>query len=449
MRGIISAAGYVPYRRLSRGDIATFMGSGGGKGTRAVASHDEDTTTLGVEAARLALRGAAGSTPESLWFATSQPAYLDKTNATAIAAALRLPGDVGAFDFGGALRSGMGALVTALSGGGTTLVVASDTRDGLPTSGDESAGGDAGAAVVVGEGSGVIAEFVAAASATDEFTDRWRAPGDRTSKLWEERFGENRYIALGQEALGAGDEGRRCGVRRHRAVGHHGDARPCRGGIGEEAGARRGGGWPTTSARAWARAGRRIRCWSWPSTLEALAAEGAPAGHGRGARASGRRGRRRRAADDRCARAWRPARPGGGAGGRRRADHVRQVPVVAGPAAARAATAAGAGAGVEHGGAPERGVEVRLRRFEGPELGGGAHAALEGVDGRRRGRRHGARADGRRRGDGRHVHGGPAGVLAEPADRVRHRRLRRRRPVPGRADRRRRRRGARRAAGSR
>ena len=201
MRGIISAAGYVPYRRLSRGDIATFMGSGGGKGTRAVASHDEDTTTLGVEAARLALRGAAGSTPESLWFATSQPAYLDKTNATAIAAALRLPGDVGAFDFGGALRSGMGALVTALSGRGTTLVVASDTRDGLPTSGDESAGGDAGAAVVIGEGPGVIAEFVAAASATDEFTDRWRAPGDRTSKLWEERFGENRYIALGQEAL--------------------------------------------------------------------------------------------------------------------------------------------------------------------------------------------------------------------------------------------------------
>ncbi|HEY1650243.1 MAG TPA: OB-fold domain-containing protein [Acidimicrobiales bacterium] len=202
MRGIISAAGYVPYRRLSRGDIATFMGSGGGKGTRAVASHDEDTTTLGVEAARLALRGAAGRTPDSLWFSTSQPAYLDKTNATAVAAALRLPGDVAAFDFGGALRSGVGALVAALGGGGTTLVVASDARDGLPTSGDESAGGDAGAAVVVGEGPGLIAEFVAGAAATDEFTDRWRAPGERTSKLWEERFGENRYLALGQEALG-------------------------------------------------------------------------------------------------------------------------------------------------------------------------------------------------------------------------------------------------------
>ena len=68
------------------------------------------------------MRSVARPTP--LWFATSQPAYLDKTNATAVAAALRLPGDVGAFDFGGALRSGMGALVAALGGGGTTLVVA-------------------------------------------------------------------------------------------------------------------------------------------------------------------------------------------------------------------------------------------------------------------------------------------------------------------------------------
>ncbi len=111
------------------------------------------------------------------------------------------PGDVGAYDFGGALRSGMGCLIAALRGGGTDLVVAGDMRDGLPTSADESAGGDAGAAVLVGEGPGVLAEFVAAASATDEFTDRWRAPGDRTSKLWEERFGENRYLALGQDAL--------------------------------------------------------------------------------------------------------------------------------------------------------------------------------------------------------------------------------------------------------
>jgi hydroxymethylglutaryl-CoA synthase len=201
VRGIISAAGYVPYRRLSRSDISAFMGSGGGKGYRSVASHDEDTTTLGVEAARLALKGASGVTPDALWFATSTPAYLDKTNATALAAALRLGHEVAAYDFGGALRSGVGCLATALGGSGTTLVVAADVRDGLPTSADESAGGDGGAAVVVGDGRGVVAELVAVASASDEFTERWRAPGDRQSKLWEERFGETRYAALGTETF--------------------------------------------------------------------------------------------------------------------------------------------------------------------------------------------------------------------------------------------------------
>jgi hydroxymethylglutaryl-CoA synthase len=201
VRGILSAAGYVPYRRLSRSDISAFMMSGGGKGARAVASHDEDTTTLGVEAARLATKGAPTAAVDALWFATSSPAYLDKTNATAVAAALRLPSDVPAYDFGGALRSGIGCLLTALRGGGTTLVVGADTRDGLPTSADESAGGDAGAAALIGEGDAVVAEFVASASATDEFTDRWRSPGSLVSKLWEERFGENRYVALGQDAF--------------------------------------------------------------------------------------------------------------------------------------------------------------------------------------------------------------------------------------------------------
>jgi 3-hydroxy-3-methylglutaryl CoA synthase/uncharacterized OB-fold protein len=201
VRGILSAAGYIPYRRLHRADIAAFMGSGGGKGTRAVASHDEDTTTLGVEAARLATKSAPGLRPDALWFATASAAYLDKTNATALAAALRLGHQTATFDFGGALRSGVGALVASLQGAGTTLVVSADLRDGLPTSADESAGGDAGAAVLVGDGEGVIAEFVAAASASDEFTDRWRAPGDRVSKLWEERFGENRYLALGRDAF--------------------------------------------------------------------------------------------------------------------------------------------------------------------------------------------------------------------------------------------------------
>jgi len=35
----------------------------------------------------------------------------------------------------------------------------------------------------------VIAEYLGGASVTDEFLDRWRTPGERRSKTWEERFG--------------------------------------------------------------------------------------------------------------------------------------------------------------------------------------------------------------------------------------------------------------------
>jgi hydroxymethylglutaryl-CoA synthase len=203
VRGIVTAGGYVPRARLSRSEVAEFLGSGGGKGARAVASHDEDTTTMGVEAARLALRGAPAVAVGAVWFSTAAPAYLDKTNATALHAALRLPGDVPALDFGGALRSGVGALLAALTGTTTTLVVMADQRDGLPGGADESAGGDAAAAVVVGDdspGAPVVARYLGGASATDEFLDRWRAPGEIRSKAWEERFGETRYLALGRDA---------------------------------------------------------------------------------------------------------------------------------------------------------------------------------------------------------------------------------------------------------
>jgi hydroxymethylglutaryl-CoA synthase len=205
MQGILSAAGYVPYRRLDRSAIARTFGSGGGRGTRAVAGFDEDTTTIGVEAARLAMRGAPDVHPTSLWFATVAPAYLDKTNAATIHAALRLDGDVLAADFGGAIRSGLGALVAALHGGEPTLVVTADLRDGLPTSGDESAGGDAGAAILVGSESDgpLLATLVGEGHATEEFLDRWRVPGERRSKVWEERFGETKYVPLGEQAWNA------------------------------------------------------------------------------------------------------------------------------------------------------------------------------------------------------------------------------------------------------
>ncbi len=203
MRGIVSVGGYIPYHRLDRREITALFAKGGGRGTRAVASYDEDTTTMGVAAARNALaswhgrgsQAAGGSCCDDLWFVTSSPAYLEKTNATAIHAALRFAPQVGALDFGGAVRSGIGSLRTALVGTGTTLVVAADTRDGMATSLDEATVGDAAAAVVVGD-QDVIAEYLGHGVATDEILDRWCLPGARRSRTWEQRHGEVSYARL-------------------------------------------------------------------------------------------------------------------------------------------------------------------------------------------------------------------------------------------------------------
>ncbi|HEX3811979.1 MAG TPA: OB-fold domain-containing protein [Mycobacteriales bacterium] len=202
MRGILGWAGYLPYRRLDRSAIRSVAGSGGGPGSRTVAGYDEDSTTMGVAAARLALRDAS-AWPKTLWFATTEPAYLDKTNATAVHAALRLDSTVAAYDALGSVRSAMGALRAGLDSAQPAVVVAADLRTGLPGGVDEASGGDGAAALLVGSSTDgpVLAELVGWVSVTEEFLDRWRTPGAPASKLWEERFGEHTYTALGVEAV--------------------------------------------------------------------------------------------------------------------------------------------------------------------------------------------------------------------------------------------------------
>jgi 3-hydroxy-3-methylglutaryl CoA synthase len=202
-RGILGWGVHLPHRRIDRTQIATLVGTGGGKGTRVVASHDEDTTTMAVEAGRNVQRAGAPA-PTAIWLATTTPAYLDKTNATAVHAALRLDRSAAAYDAVGSVRSTVGALEAALDGAGTTLVIGSDVRTGRPGSADEAAGGDAASAVLVGDDDAdhpVVAELVGRGSATEEFLDRWRSPADVGSRVWEERFGETKYAPLAAEAL--------------------------------------------------------------------------------------------------------------------------------------------------------------------------------------------------------------------------------------------------------
>ena len=107
-----------------------------------------------------------------MWFATVAPPYLDKTNATVVQAALRLPVECGAYDLVGSVRGAMGALRAAACQPSPALAVAADVRTGLAGGPDESYFGDGAAALVLGgdDHGEVLAELGPWVSVTGEFS---------------------------------------------------------------------------------------------------------------------------------------------------------------------------------------------------------------------------------------------------------------------------------------
>jgi hydroxymethylglutaryl-CoA synthase len=182
---LIGYAAYLPRYRLAGADIALR------RSDRVVASFDEDSTTMAIAAAAAAVDGH--HVPTNLYFATSSPAYADKTNATAIHAALGLARESLATDMCGTGRSAFAAWRAAVSTGG--LAVTADVRVGRPGSPDEKFGGDGAAALLFGDGP-AIADVLGTTSLTSEFLDRWRSPTSLTGQQWEERFGAQRYGEL-------------------------------------------------------------------------------------------------------------------------------------------------------------------------------------------------------------------------------------------------------------
>lgn len=202
MAGITSYGAYVPYYRLSRKEIARAWDSYPGDGYRAVANCDEDTITMAVEAVIDCLRGFKRDIVDGLMFATTTPAFMEKSSASVIAKATDLKPDLFTLDCGGSLRSGTSALKLAndmVKAGSQKNVVlaAADCRLAPPNSGAENDFGDGAAALMVGD-KNVIAEIEGVYSYTEEFTDRWRRANDEFVKSWEERFvntqGYNRLL---------------------------------------------------------------------------------------------------------------------------------------------------------------------------------------------------------------------------------------------------------------
>jgi 3-hydroxy-3-methylglutaryl CoA synthase len=200
MIGIVGYGAYVPRLRLQRAAAAKAHAwlnpglMGKAKGERSMANWDEDALTMAVEAARDCLGpGDDRSHVKALLLATTTAPFADRLNAGIVAAALTLERETHALDVTGSQKAGATALAQALcmaigAPSSRTLVAAGEKRRARAASTQELDYGDAGAAMLVGGGADVIAEWIGGASTTADFVDHFRGEGEDFDYHWEERW---------------------------------------------------------------------------------------------------------------------------------------------------------------------------------------------------------------------------------------------------------------------
>lgn len=208
MIGITGIGVHIPRYRLSGELLAQVWGSEG-RGERAVANYDEDSLTMAVEASLSALGGRDARGLDGVYFASTTPPYAEKSGAVLLATVADCGREVQTADFGGGLRAGTTALRLALDAvkAGSSrevLVAAADLRGAAAGSELEPFLGDAGAAVLVGQGE-VLATFEGAYSFAQEFPDVWRKADDRFLQTGDPTFirayGYERLIPEAVEGL--------------------------------------------------------------------------------------------------------------------------------------------------------------------------------------------------------------------------------------------------------
>jgi hydroxymethylglutaryl-CoA synthase len=204
--GITNYSAYIPRKRLAREVIAAAWGSRALPGKKAVVNFDEDSLTM----AQATVWKLLASDCDAIYFGSSSAPHWQRSSASMIAAFCDLRSETATIDFGGSLRAGTMALraafdsVTAGSSS-STIVVASETREGAPESAEEMIFGDGAAAVAVGKDN-VIAEVMTRVSCSDDFLDEWRRDVDRyvhsfASKFSTARGYEASAIAVGRKLL--------------------------------------------------------------------------------------------------------------------------------------------------------------------------------------------------------------------------------------------------------
>ncbi|MET7422772.1 zinc ribbon domain-containing protein [Dactylosporangium sp. NPDC005555] len=189
-QGIEAYAAYLPAYVLTDNRLDAGGPPRTGGPSRGVAAYDEDVVTMAAEALRH-LTAAGGP----LLLATTTAPYEAKTAAGIVHEALGLDPGVSAVDLRGH-RSGATALDLVLRAG--ALAAAADVRTTRPGAPDELGQGDAAAAFA--GGGARAAALLGRAGHTTEILERWRLPGERHDRVWDERFTAEILAAAGVDA---------------------------------------------------------------------------------------------------------------------------------------------------------------------------------------------------------------------------------------------------------
>lgn len=215
---IAAIGAYAPRLRIAAEEFEDAWGSFDAAGVeqKAVPEADEDTLTMGIEAAKRALAagGYDGVDVSHLAFATTSPPMAEEDLTARLASVLGAPDGVTTQTMTGSTRAGAQALNAALDAGpwndGVGVVVVSDCPKGAPDSGIEHAAGAGGAALVLdGEGPGTILDR--ASHVEPYHGTRFRTSGDdETTGLGVTQYDRDAFttaLAGAADALGKSPDG--------------------------------------------------------------------------------------------------------------------------------------------------------------------------------------------------------------------------------------------------
>jgi hydroxymethylglutaryl-CoA synthase len=198
MIGLLAYGAYIPRLRLQRAavfDANKWFNPGLAalaKGERSMASWDEDSVTMAVEAARDCLTSIDRNAVSSVILASTTLPFADRQNAGIVKEALNLKDTVGSMDVSGGQRAGTSSLIQALAVAASSdrriLCIASEKAKAPSSSEAELMNGDAAVGFLIGAGDEVIAKFLGSHSVTVDFVDHYRDSEREFDYYWESRW---------------------------------------------------------------------------------------------------------------------------------------------------------------------------------------------------------------------------------------------------------------------